>query len=122
MANLDCEPEYGCLLWMGHEHQVLSETITVFTILSRNATFVLNEFKRLLPHPDGDLHAILNAWNTCVWIQQLTGKLDTEQATQVWGKYFLSRRLFEVLQEYRSLVVEKCAKQFNWAKLKHCQR
>ena len=43
--NLDCGPDYVCLLWVGHEHQVSSEAITVFTVLARNATFVSNEFK-----------------------------------------------------------------------------
>ena len=61
VSNLDCETEYGCLLWMANKHKVLSEAITIFTILSRNAAFVSNEFKKLLPHPDGDLRTMLNA-------------------------------------------------------------
>ena len=31
----------------------------------------------------------------------------------MWGKYNLSQRQFEVLQEYRLFVVEKCSKQFD---------
>ena len=38
--------------------------------------------------------------------------METETATRVWGKYNLSQRQFEVLQEYRELIVEKCSKQF----------
>ena len=91
---------------------MLSETITIFTILSRNETFVSNEFKNLLPHPDGDLHTMLNAWNAAVWIQQVTRNMDTEPATKAWGKYNLSQRQFEVLQDYRALVVQRCSKQF----------
>ena len=112
VSNLDCETEYGCLLWMANEHKVLSEAITIFTILSRNPTFVSNEFKKLLPHPDGDLHNMLNAWNAAMWIQQFTRNWETEPATRVWGKYNLSQRQFEVLQEYREFVVERCSKQF----------
>ena len=65
-----------------------------------------NEFKKLMPHPDGDLHTILNAWNAAVWIQQFTRGMSTEKATLVWGKYNLSQRQFEVLQEYRALIVD----------------
>ena len=91
---------------------MLSEAITIFTIPSRNATFVSNEFKKLLPHPDGDLHTMLNARNAAMWIQQSTRNLETEPATRVWGKYNLSQRQLEVLQEYRDLIVENCSKHF----------
>ena len=47
-----------------------------------------------------------------MWIQQVTKRMDIEPATKVWGKYNLSQRQFEVLQEYRELVVDKCSKQF----------
>ena len=47
---------------------------------------VSNEFKKLMPHPDGDLHTILNAWNTATWLQQLTKDMENEPATKVWGK------------------------------------
>ena len=33
-------------------------------------------------------------------------------ATKGWGKYNLSQRQFEVLQEYRRFVAEKCSKHF----------
>ena len=113
VSNLDCETEHGCLLWIAKEYSVLPDAITIFTVLARNATFVSNEFKKLMPHPDGDLHTILNAWNAATWVQQLTKGMDTEPATKVWGKYNLSQRQFEVLQEYREFVVEKCSKQFS---------
>ena len=76
--------------------------------MSRNSTFVSNEFKKLMPHPDGDLHTMLNAWNAAMWLKE-----QTEPATKLWGKYNLSQRQFEVLQEYREFVVEKCATQFS---------
>ena len=104
VSNLDCETEHGCLLWIAKEYNVLPDAITIFTVLARNATS--NEFKKLTPHPDGDLHTILNAWNTATWLQQLTKDMETEPATKVWGKYNLSQRQFEVLQEYRLFVVE----------------
>ena len=113
VSNLDCETEHGCLLWVANEYKVLPDGITIFTILSRNSTFVSNEFKKLMPHPDGDLHTMLNAWNAATWLQQLTKGMETEPATRIWGKYNLSHCQFEVLQEYQEFVVEKCAKQFN---------
>ena len=113
VSNLDCEPEHGCLLGAAQEYNVLPDAITIFTILSRNSTFGSKEFKKLMPHPDGDLHTMLNAWNAATWLQQLTKGMDTEPATKVWGKYNLSQRQFEVLCEYREFVVEKCAKQFS---------
>ena len=113
VSNLDCETEHGCLLWLAKEYSVLPDAITIFTILARNPTFVSNEFKKLLPHPDGDLHTMLNAWNAASWLQQLTLGMDTESATRVWGKYNLSQRQFEVLREYRRFVSEKCSKQFS---------
>ena len=106
VSNLDCETEHGCLLWIAKEYNVLPDAITVFTVLARNPTFVSNEFKKLMPHPDGDLHTIVNAWNAATWLQQLKKGMDTEPATKVWGKYNLSQRQFEVLQEYRNFVVE----------------
>ena len=53
-----------------------------------------------------------DAWNAAVWIQQFTRNMDTEPATKVWGTYNLSQSQFEVLQDYRALVVERCSKQF----------
>ena len=64
-----------------------------------------------MPHPDGELHTMLNAWNAATWLQQLTKGMDTELATKVWGKYNLSQRQFEVLQEYRDFVAAKCSRQ-----------
>ena len=113
VSNLDCETEHGCLLWMAKEYDVLPDAITIFTILARNPTFVPNELKKLLPHPDGDLHTMLNAWNAASWLQQLTMGLDTETATRIWGKYNPSQRQFEVLREYQGFVAEKCSKQFS---------
>ena len=113
VSSLDCETEHGCLLWLAREYNVLPDAITIFTILARNPTFVSNEFKKLLPHPDGDLHTMLNAWNAALWLQQLTLGMDTESATRIWGKYNLSQRQFEVLREYRGFVAEKCSKQFS---------
>ena len=81
--------------------------------LARNPTFVSNEFKKMLPHPDGDSHTMLNAWNAASWLQQLTMGMDTEPATRIWGKYNLSQRQFEVLKEYRGFVAEKCSRQFS---------
>ena len=112
VSNLDCETEHGCLLWIANEYHVLPEAIIIFTILSRNPTFVSNEFKKLLPHPDGDLHTMLNAWHAAAWLQHLTRGLDKEAATKVWGKYNLSQRQYEVLCEHRRFVAEKCSKQF----------
>ena len=112
VSNLDCETEHGCLLWLAKEYNVLPDAITIFTILARNPTFVSSEFKKLLPHPDGDLHTMINAWNAALWLQQLTLGLENETATRIWGKYNLSQRQFEVLREYRGFVAEKCSKQF----------
>ena len=113
VSNLDCETEHGCLLWLAKEYDVLPDAITIFTILARNPTFVSNEFKKLLPHPDGDLHTMLNAWNAASWLQQLTMGMDKEPATRIWGEYNLSQRQFEVLKEYRGFVAEKCSRQFS---------
>ena len=113
VSNLDCETENGCLLWIAKEYNVLPDAITIFTFLARNATFVSNEFKKLMPHPDGDLHTVLNAWNAATWLQQLTKNMETEPATKVWGNIICPQRQFEVLQEYRDFVVEKCSTQFN---------
>ena len=112
VSNLDCETEHGCLLWIANDYHVLPEALIIFTILSRNPTFVSNEFKKLLPHPDGDLHTMINAWHAAAWLQHVTQGLDKEAATKVWGKYNLSQRQYEVLCEHRRFVAEKCSKQF----------
>ena len=49
----------------------------------KKPTFVSNEFKKLMPHPDGDLHTMLNAWNAATWLQQLTRGMETEPATRI---------------------------------------
>ena len=86
VSNLDCDTECGCLLWIAKEYNVLADAITIFTVLVRNVTFVSNEFRKLMPHPDGDMHTILNAWNTATWLQQLTKDMENEPVTKVWGK------------------------------------
>ena len=72
----------------------------------------LMSLRSCYPHPDGDLHTMLNAWHAAAWLQHLTQGLDKEAATKVWGKYNLSQRQYEVLCEHRRFVAEKCSKQF----------
>ena len=52
------EPEYGALLWCGHQHNVLSEALTIYTVLSCGTGFVSQKAKTSFPHADGDLHTI----------------------------------------------------------------
>ena len=65
---------------MANEYNVLSDAITIFTILSRNATFVSNEFKKLTPHPDGDLHTMSNARNA--------------HGLQIWLRHYLPNPVY----------------------------
>ena len=114
VSNLDCETEHGCLLWIAKEYNVLPDAIlSLPSWQGIQLTFVSNEFKKMLPHPDGDLHTMLNAWNAAAWLHRLTQGMETEPATKVWGKYNLSQRQLEVLQEYRRFVAEKCSKHFS---------
>ena len=58
VSNLDCETEYGCLLWIAHEYHVLPDALTIFAIWAGNPTFVSNEFKKLLRRPAHDVQCV----------------------------------------------------------------
>ena len=82
VSNLDCETDmvvsYGL-----HMYTMCFQRLSLYSLFCQeNPTFVSNEFKKLLPPPDGDLHTMLNAWNAAAWLQHLTQGLDMESATE----------------------------------------
>ena len=90
------EPEYGSILWYGHQHHVFAETLTIYVALSRGSGFVSQKARAAYPHADGDLHTILHVWNIATWLYEQTKTWDPNDKdqndclTNVWGKYQLS--------------------------------
>ena len=62
-AELGSEPENAVLLWYANEFQVMEDALTIFAILERGPTFSSKEQRVKVPHPDGDMHSLVNVWN-----------------------------------------------------------
>ena len=59
-AELGCEPENAVLLWYANEFQVMEDALTIFAILERGPSFTTRERRMKVPHPDGDMHSLVN--------------------------------------------------------------
>ena len=67
-AELGCEPENAVLLWYANEFQVLQDALTIFAILERGPSCTSKERRMKVPHPDGDMHSLVNVWHYFQWL------------------------------------------------------
>ena len=62
-AELGCQPENAAFLWHARKLEVMEDALTIFAIMERGQALMAKERRAKVPHPDGDLHSLLNVWN-----------------------------------------------------------
>ena len=103
------EVEHAAFLWHAHQQGVLPEAIIIFAVLSRGMGFVAPEIKEFFPHPDGDVHTVLNAWNLGLWLEQQTEGFPIDKMMAAWARFGLIKPQLTALKDYRNQVAEKRA-------------
>ena len=100
-AQLGCEPENAALLWYANEFQVMEDALTIFAILERGPAFASKEQRIKVPHPDGDMHSMVNVWNYFQWLDQRTCALSKDEKERIWSKEHVSFRTYQTVYEFR---------------------
>ena len=115
-AKLGCEPENAALLWYANEFQVMEDALTIFAIMERGTAFSSKEQRIKVPHPDGDMHSIVNVWHYFQWLDQRTCTLSKEEKERIWSKEHVSFRTYQTVCEFRKEASERCQEKFsNWS-------
>ena len=71
-AELGCQPENAALLWHARKLEVMEDALTIFAIMERGQALLAKERRVKVPHPDGDLHSLLNVWHYLQWLDHRT--------------------------------------------------
>ena len=115
-ADLGSEPENAVLLWYANEFQVMEDALTIFAVLERGPAFTAREQSIKVPHPDGDMHSLVNLWRYFQWLDQRTNSLSKEEREKIWSKEHVSFRDFPTVSDFREEVADRCKLQFgNWS-------
>ena len=115
-AELGSEPENAALLWCANEFQVMEDALTIFALLERGPSFTTREQRIKVPHPDGDMHSLVNVWNHFQWLDQRTNTLSKEDKERIWSKEHISFRSYQTVGDFRKEVGDRCKHQFgNWS-------
>ena len=112
-AQLGSEPENAALLWYANEFQVMEDALTIFAILERGPAFASKEQRVKVPHPDGDMHLMVNVWNYFQWLDQRTCTLSKEEKERIWSKEHVSFRTYQTVYEFRREATDRCKEKFN---------
>ena len=112
-AELGCEPENAVLLCYANEFQVMEDALTIFAVLERGPAFTAKEKRIKVPHPDGDMHSLVNVWNYFKWLDQRTNTLSRDDKERIWSKEHVPFRTFQIVEDFRKEVGERCKKQFS---------
>ena len=115
-AELGCEPENAVLLWYANEFQVMEDALTIFAILERGPSITTREQRIKVPHPDGDMHSLVNVWHYFQWLDQRTNTLSKEDKERIWSKEHVSFRSYQTVDDFRKEVGDRCKHHFgNWS-------
>ena len=115
-ADLGSEPENAVLLWYANEFQAMEDALTIFAILERGPAFTAREQRIKVPHPDGDMHSLVNVWHYFQWLDQRTNSLSKDEKEKTWSKEHVSFRNYQTVSDFRKEVADRCKLQFgNWS-------
>ena len=115
-AELGSEPENAVLLWYANEFQVMEDALTIFAILERGPAFTSKEQRIKVPHPDGDMHSLVNVWHYFQWLDQRTNTLSRDDKERIWSKEHVSFRNYQTVFEFRKEAADRCRDKFgNWS-------
>ena len=66
--------------------------------------FTTREQRIKVPHPDGDLHSLVNVWHYFQWLDQRTNALSKEEKERIWSKEHVSFRNYQTVSDFRKEV------------------
>ena len=107
-AELGCQPETAALLWYARQFEVMEDALTIFAILERDQGLTSKERRVKVPHPDGDLHSLLNVWHYLQWLDHRTHTLAGKYKESLWTKEKVSMRTYTIVKELRAEIATKC--------------
>ena len=115
-AELECEPENAVLLWYANEFQAMEDALTIFAILERGPSFTTRERRIKVPHPDGDMHSLVNVWHYFQWLDQRTSTLAKDEKEKIWSKEHVSFQSYQIVDDFRKEIGDRCKHQSgNWS-------
>ena len=106
-AELGCQPENAALLWHAKRLEVMEDALTIFAILERGQGLATKERRVKVPHPDGDLHSLLNVWHYLQWMDHRTHSMTGRHRDAIWTKEKVTLRTFTVVKEFRAEIATK---------------
>ena len=107
-AELGCQPENAAFLWHARKLEVMEDALTIFAIMERGQPLLAKERRVKVPHPDGDLHSLLNVWHSLQWLDHRTYPLAPKLKEAHWTKEKVSLRTYTVVKEFRTEIATKC--------------
>ena len=107
-ADLGCQPENAAFLWHARKLEVMEDALTIFAMLERGQALVAKERRVKVPHPDGDLHSLLNVWHSLQWLDHRTHTLAPKVRESHWTKEKVSLRTYTIVKEFRAEIATKC--------------
>ena len=94
----------------------MEDALTIFAILERGAAFASKEQRIKVPHPDGDMHSMVNVWNYFQWLDQRTCTLARDEKERIWSEEHVSFRTYQTVCEFRKEATDRCKEKFsNWS-------
>ena len=96
-ADLGCQPENAVFLWYARKFEVMEDALTIFAILERGQALTSKERRMKVPHPDGDMRSLLNAWHYLQWTDHRTSKLPPALKEAIWTKERVSLHTYIIL-------------------------
>ena len=82
--------------------------MTIFAMLERGQALVAKERRVKVPHPDGDLHSLLNVWHSLQWLDHRTHTLAPKVRESHWTKEKVSLRTYTIVKDFRAEIATKC--------------
>ena len=107
-AELGCQPENAAFLWHARKLEVMEDALTIFSIMERGQALLAKERRVKVPHPDGDLHSLLNVWHYLQWLDHRTHTLSPKFRESHWTKEKVSLRTYTIVKEFRAEIATKC--------------
>ena len=107
-ADLGCQPENAAFLWHARKLEVMEDALTIFAMLEKGQALVAKERRVKVPHPDGDLHSLLNVWHSLQWLDHRTYTLAPKVRESHWTKEKVSLRTYTIVKEFRAEIATKC--------------
>ena len=58
--------------------------------MERGPSFTTREQRIKVPHPDGDMHSLVNVWDYFQWLDQRTNTLSKDDKERIWSREHIS--------------------------------